>query len=90
VQQQLVVVHYNSMVEVELANFRIPGWNLSTEQEEGERNWQEEVVRSLELRVFHREVLHIQDRLVYRREVDMVDTHSLEEVHSQGWLITIH
>lgn len=40
VQQLVVVVHYNSKVEVELVNYRIPNSCLSMEQGrgEGERN----------------------------------------------------
>lgn len=48
------------------------------------------MVHIQELMVFHQEVLHIQGQLICRWEVDMVDTHSVEGVHSQGWLITIY
>ena len=64
VQQLVVVVHYNSKVEVELVNYRIPNSCLSMEQE-GERNWQEKVVRIQEPVVCRQEVLRSQDRLVY-------------------------
>lgn len=55
VQQLVVVVHYNSRVEVELVNYRIPGssWSMEQEEGEGERNWQEEVVHIQELVVYH-------------------------------------